>query len=256
MGDPGMYARNAAAMWASLAPWSQVLPAPPGVLAAGLPAQAMTRVILSRPAGGEATRHVGALLAGVPTCGQIVVEDSFGELSPPPAGGVSVDRMPVMVRPAAAVPVAAPGAGTVVAQVTSEASLAQAERVIVDGFPLPALQPYRRGRALPALVLVRAGWQVWLACRDGDPAAACCCYDDGAVVGIYWLATLAAHRSHGLGRAVMAAALRAHPGRPAALVATAAGRPLYASLGFAEVSLAAWYRKPPRPPAVAASSAP
>src|SRR5262249_61403048 len=33
-------------------------------------------------------------------------------------------------------------------------------------------------------------------------------------------------------------------GRPAALVATAAGEPLYSSLGFRAVSEAAWYRKP------------
>ncbi len=35
---------------------------------------------------------------------------------------------------------------------------------------------------------------------------------------------------------------RRRPGRPAVLVATAAGQPLYASLGFAAVAEAAWYR--------------
>jgi hypothetical protein len=43
----------------------------------------------------------------------------------------------------------------------------------------------------------------------------------------------------------MAAALGASPGRPAALVATAAGEPLYASLGFTAVAEATWYRFPP-----------
>jgi len=85
---------------------------------------------------------------------------------------------------------------------------------------------------------------VWLARRDGEPAAACCTYDDGAALGVYWLATLPQHRSHGLGRAIMSAALTTCAGRPAALVATAAGEPLYASLGFQTVSEAAWYRQP------------
>ena len=73
-------------------------------------------------------------------------------------------------------------------------------------------------------------------------AAACCTYDDGAALGVYWLAALPEHRSAGLGRAVMCAALTAGPGRPVVLVATAAGVPLYSSLGFATVSEAAWYR--------------
>ena len=93
-------------------------------------------------------------------------------------------------------------------------------------------------------MLTVPGWRAWLAYRGGEPAAACCTYDDGAALGVYWLATLPEHRSHGLGRAVMAAALAACPGRPAALTATAAGEPLYASLGFHAVSEAAWYRKP------------
>ena len=52
---------------------------------------------------------------------------------------------------------------------------------------------------------------------------------------MYWLAALPEHRSAGLGRAVMCAALAACPGRPAVLVATAAAESLYSSLGFAAV---------------------
>ena len=129
-------------------------------------------------------------------------------------------------------------------QAADPGTLAQAERVIVDGFPQRALQPYRPGRSLPPLVLAVPGWRTWLAYLDGEPAAACCTYDDGATVGVYWLATLPRHRSRGLGRAIMSAALGAAPGRPAVLVATAAGEPLYAALGFQAVSEAAWYRAP------------
>jgi GNAT superfamily N-acetyltransferase len=148
--------------------------------------------------------------------------------------------MPLMLRPAgSAVP---PGNGAAVVLVADQEALVQAERVIVDGFPRPALQPYRPGRMLPPQVLTRPGWRTWLAYRDGRPAAACCTYDDGAALGVYWLAALPQHRSAGLGRAVMCAALAASPGRPAVLVATAPGAPLYSSLGFAAVSEAAWYR--------------
>src|SRR5262245_18746693 len=118
---------------------------------------------------------------------------------------------------------AANGSGVRIVRAADREPLAQAERVIVDGFPRRALRPYRPECMLPPLVLAIPGWRTWLAYRDGEPAAACCTYDDGAALGIYWLATLPEHRSNGLGRAVMCAALRCYAERPAALVATAAG---------------------------------
>jgi GNAT superfamily N-acetyltransferase len=255
-----IYAHNAAAMWASLEPWSRVVPGtPPRLLAIEIAAQRATRVILLA-ASAAGPGQIGALLASAAGRGRVVVEDSFGELTLPAGDGVTVQRMPVMVRaaggsgPAADGGTGPPAAGRAtglaagpgirVVQAADRATLAEAERVIVDGFPQRALQPYRPGRSLPPLVLSVPGWRVWLARRDGEPAAACCTYDDGAALGIYWLATSPQHRSRGLGRAIMSAALTSCGGRPAALVATAAGVPLYASLGFQAVSEAAWYRKP------------
>jgi GNAT superfamily N-acetyltransferase len=173
-----------------------------------------------------------------------VVEDSFGGLALRAGDGITVDRMPVMVRPADGTGPLPADPRVRVAPAADAATLAQAERVIVDGFPQRALQPYRPGRSLPPLTLTTPGWRTWLAYRGGEPAAACCTYDDGAVLGVYWLATLPEHRSHGLGRAVMATALAACPTRPAALITSAAGEPLYSSLGFQAVSEAALYRKP------------
>jgi GNAT superfamily N-acetyltransferase len=237
-----MYAVNAAAMWESREPWSRVLPGmPPGLSVTEVPAQALVRVILRRPFAAD-PGPIGALLARARHPGRIVVEDAFGELRLPAGDGITVGRMPVMVRAAGPAGPAAPGPGVRVVPAADPGTVAQAERVIVDGFPQRALQPYRPGRSVPPLVLSVPGWRTWLAYRGGEPAAACCTYDDGAALGVYWLATLPEHRSHGLGRAVMAAALTASPGRPAALVATAAGEPLYSSLGFRVVSEAAWYR--------------
>jgi GNAT superfamily N-acetyltransferase len=240
-----LYAGNAAAMWASLAPWSRLRPGTaPGVAAIEIPPQRAGRVIL-RWRGAAAARQPGALVTAVGLHGRVVVEDSFGDLVPPRDRavrneGVTVDRMPLMLRPAGGV--APPGNGAAVALVADQEALVQAERVIVDGFPRPALQPYRPGRMLPPQVLTTPGWRIWLAFHDGKPAAACCTYDDGAALGVYWLAALPEHRSAGLGRAIMCTALAASPGRSAVLVATAAGVPLYSSLGFAAVSEATWYR--------------
>lgn len=242
--DPGLYVRNTVAMWASLAPWTQASEGTPDWSVIGIPAQDTVRVILQRPLRAGVAGPVTAMLAGQREYGRMVVEDSFGGPLLPAADGVTVDRMPVMVRPAGQALPAASGIRT--ARVTSPGLLGEADRVIVDGFPRRSLQPYRPGRSLPALALRVPGWRVWLAWDGGTPAAACCSYDDGTSLGIYWLATLPRSRSRGLGRAVLTAALAAAPARPAVLTATAAGQPLYTSLGFRAVSTAAWYRAPGR----------
>jgi GNAT superfamily N-acetyltransferase len=239
-----LYADNAAAMWLSLAPWSRPVPGTaPGVAAVDLPAQRGGRIIL-RWRGAAGSKQPGALVRAVGLHGRVVVEDSFGDLAPrrhrsTRDGDVTVDRMPLMLRPAGRAPRENQAA---VALVADHEALVQAERVIVDGFPRPALQPYRPGRMLPPWVLTTPGWRTWLAYRHGRPAAACCTFDDGTTLGVYWLAALPEHRSAGLGRAIMCAALAACPNRPAVLVATAVGVPLYSSLGFAAAAEAVWYR--------------
>lgn len=242
-----LYARNAVAMWAGLAPLSRLVPGtPPGVAVIDIPVQRATRIILRWP-GAAGRGQLGALVTAAGRRGRVVVEDSFGDLVLPAPGNAVVDRMPLMLRAAAGLACPGNGADARVTPVAGGDALAQAERVIVDGFPRQALQPFRPGRMLPAAALAVPGWRAWLACHGGEPAAACVSYDDGAALGIYWLATLPGYRSLGLGRAVMAAALGDCPGRPAVLVATAAGEPLYSSLGFAAVSEAAWHRLPGPP---------
>ncbi len=249
-GDAGIYLTNATAMWRSLAPHARDHA---GHFRAELPA--VTRILLTRPATPAA---VARLIDDAAPDPAVVVEDVFGAA---PAGtpGVRVLRMPVMVRPAApvvppaavappAAPVAPPGVPVAppaapVVRGAGEGERADAERVVVDGFPLPLHQPLVRGRALPPRVLRLPGWRVWLAHHGGRPAAAVCTYDDGAAVGVYWLATLPGYRSRGLARAALSTAIAAHPDRSCTLVATDAGVPLYESLGFRTVATTTWLNR-------------
>lgn len=232
MNHPRVYTGNAAGMWSSL---GQTIATPSGVF--GVAAHGGSRYLIQRLPAAQA---IGALLGAIPAAGRVVVEDPYGLPELPIPAAMTTLRMPVMNRPAS--PVApANGAGASVVQVADTHTLADAERVMVDGFPQRHLQPWVPGRALPPRVLKLPGWRVWLARRRGEPAAAGYTYDDGAAVGVYWLATLPEHRSAGVGKAVMTAMLAAHPGRTATLVSTEAGVPLYTGLGFSAVSTATWY---------------
>jgi GNAT superfamily N-acetyltransferase len=232
MDDPGIYTANAATMWSGVA---TSITAPDGVLGVATPTE--TRYLACR---GLAPAVVAALTDTVAVSGRLVVEDPDSQAVSPVSGTVRVLRMPVMYRlPHPVTPVDRPG--VTAAAVTDARGLAVAERVIVDGFPQPHAQPWVAGWTLPPRVLELPGWQVWLACRDGVPAAAGYTFNDGAACGVYWIATLPEHRSAGLGRAVLTAMLAAQPARTATLVATDSGAPLYTNMGFTPVATATRY---------------
>src|SRR5581483_7236556 len=193
MAGPDLYIANSIAAWAVT---DTVTEPTPGV--ARVETQHMTRYLLRRRG-----IDIAPLLESDPGR-RLVVEDSFASPSPALPETVTVKRMPVMVRPAAPTE-PKPRPGVEVHRVSTLDELRTAERVIVAGFPIEG--EVAEGEFLPDKVLGNPHWHVWLAEHDGVPAAGCFTYDDGASVGVYLLATLAEHRSAGLGRAIMTAAV-------------------------------------------------
>ncbi len=228
-----VYVRNAIAMWTAQDPSAQL---DDQLLQVNLTGG--TRIILREPPSVNTLAKISQLAPEH----SVVVEDVFtGPDAAPLTPTARIRRMPVMNRsPGPAEPPTAQ-----VIEVRDPDMLAEAERVVVDGFPFPHKQPWTRGQALPPAVLDLPGWRVWLAYWRGDPAAAAYTCDDGDATGVYWLATLPAHRNHGLARAVMTTAIAARPEHEVTLVATEAGRPLYESLGFTAVAMASWHIRPP-----------
>ncbi|MEY9837392.1 GNAT family N-acetyltransferase [Streptacidiphilus sp. EB103A] len=165
---------------------------------------------------------------------------------PPRAGR----RRPGPVAGSTAGPAAHPGAGpasapaTEVVEARRESELADVERVVVEGFPVAARMPWRRGETFPAGWNALGGRRSWLVRLRGEPAGACVSWDDGSSVGVYWVAVLPEHRSRGIARELMATVLLAHADRPAVLSATLLGEPLYRRLGFVEQGVATWWRYP------------
>ncbi|MFC4565236.1 GNAT family N-acetyltransferase [Nocardiopsis mangrovi] len=242
-----LYVENAARMWPCRGPeFHRPLPVPVGALLHRVPRMETWRGLLTRRLCAAPPELVEPAVA---RRGPYTLEDPFGALDWEGPVPDRVAEYPVMVlRPGtggnAGDGVPAPGgggrSGIRVAPIAGPADLAAAERVIAEGFPVPAALPLLPGGFLPPRILDDPAAGVLLARSAGCPAAACVTYDSGGAVGVYWLATLPEYRSRGLGRAVMDSVRAAHPGRVLTLVATPDGAPLYASMGFAEVSRSCW----------------
>lgn len=248
MADYMIHARNAAAMWWALADghgellaWMrQVRILQPS------PYHALRAIVLDAGATSEGTmQRVRALVLPRSDLPRRIVEDSSGTLDLRPYGFEPRFRMTVMLRRPGSPATPARGEPGPVTVATEAETLAVAERVIAAVFPPARVEADMLGRTMPPRVLGIPGWQVWLGCRSDVPAGAAYTYHDGASLGVYQVATLPEHRSHGVARSLMESILAAHPDVAVTLTATEQGRPLYERLGFHAISEAVWWAPSP-----------
>jgi GNAT superfamily N-acetyltransferase len=122
--------------------------------------------------------------------------------------------------------------------------LAAAERVLVEGYPMPELLPLTAGDLL-GRSLLDGDTRVWLADVDGEPAATAVAHTAAGVTLVEFVATMPAFRGRGAGAAVTWAATLSDPRRPAVLLASDDGRPVYERMGyFAVERWTVWLRLP------------
>ena len=158
-----------------------------------------------------------------------------------PYGLVLLGHPPLMVRfPAAhAVPARE---GVEVREVHDPGALAAAERVLVEGYPMPDLEPLSPGELLGPSILGPAT-RVWLAYVDGQPAATATAHVAAGATLLEYVATLSSARGRGAGTAVTWAATTADPSQPAMLIASDDGRPVYEQMGYVAIQRwSAWLR--------------
>ncbi len=148
---------------------------------------------------------------------------------------------PLMVRFPAPRPAADP-TGVDVREVTDADGLAVAERVLVEGYPMPELEPVRRGELLGPRIL-DGPTRVWLAYVEGSPVAVAAAHTHSAITLVEYVAALPAARGRGAGSAVTWAATLAEPDLPAVLIASDEGRPVYERMGYRAIERwSAWLR--------------
>lgn len=205
-----------------------------------------TRVILRGPVTGEVQRaSLNRLVEGATV--PVVVEDPFGtvdlraqRLVPRSLSVMGAGPFTDHAIPPDALPTEQPGIN--VHRVDGdERRLLEADRIVVEGFPLTSFQPYLPGRMLPLALLQMPHISVFVADHLGVPSGTCLTVKDRhGVGGVYWVAVMPDHRSTGIGRALMLAAMRELAGQPMVLCATPQGAPLYRKLGF-ETALSTTY---------------
>ncbi len=152
-----------------------------------------------------------------------------------PAGLRLMGHPPFMVR--------APGgsapplpAGVTVAEVTTSADLATWDRVVAEGFPMPA------SPAPPSLL--GGAHRFWLARVDGQPAGTAASFTHHGVTDVEAVSTLPAYRGRGVGAAITWAATLADPAVPAVLIASDLGRGVYERMGYlAVMRWTLWFRE-------------
>lgn len=129
--------------------------------------------------------------------------------------------------------------GVEVHEVTDAATLAVAEQVLVDGYPLPGTRP----GDLFAPPLLDGATRVFLAHVDGVPVAVAAAHHDAGTTLVEYVAALPSARGRGAGAAATWAATTCVPDAPAVLIASDDGRPTYERMGYVAVERwTAWLR--------------
>ena len=198
-------------------------------------------VVLTQPLTAEDAAELLAEVAGlVPPASPYLLLNPWPAPDLTPHGLVLVGHPPLMVRFPAPGPAGEPD-GVRVVEVTDAETLALAERVLIEGFPMAGAAP---GSVLrPGLL--DGTTQVWLGYVDGEPAAVACAHRAAGATLVEYVAALPAARGRGAGAAVTWRATLADPAVPAVLLASDDGRPTYERMGYLALERwAAWLRPP------------
>lgn len=148
-----------------------------------------------------------------------------------PLGFSRVGHPPFMVRPPAEWE-DDPGIPDLeVVQVGDEAGLESFERVLVEAFPIAEMQPVSPREYLAPGVL-NSAWRFLVGYRDGEAVATSATFVGQGVNVVEFVSVRPECRGRGFGAAITAAATRAEPELPAALISSDDGNEVYRRLGY------------------------
>ena len=138
---------------------------------------------------------------------------------------------PLMWRPAGAPLPETPAELRIVPVADDETAFAF-EHVLAYGYPAPQMQPVTEPTVLPPAARVAPGWHHFVGYVDDKPVTAGSAYEGDNLVRVDNIATLDEARGRGYGLAITAAATSVNADKPATLIASDLGRPIYERLGY------------------------
>lgn len=152
---------------------------------------------------------------------------------------------PLLVRPPHDAVPAAERAGTVsLTEVRDPAGLAAWEQVVVDGYPLPELQPFTHGTVAGPDVLGDARVRLWVGNEGDDAVSVGTSFDAFGLASLALGVTLPTARGRGHWWAHATTRLRAHADRWVAGIFSDHSRPLAEALGFVPINRFTLWRIP------------
>jgi hypothetical protein len=151
-----------------------------------------------------------------------------------PHGFQLMGHPPLMIRPAST-PLPEPPPGLRIERVTSADQTRDLERTLIYGYPAPQLQPFESVTMFTPRVFDAPGWAHFVGYEDDKPVAAGSSYAGDRLVRVENIAALPEVRGKGYGRAITAATIGVDLDKPAVLISSDLGRPVYERLGFAPV---------------------
>ena len=144
-----------------------------------------------------------------------------------------VGHPPLMLRPTSTV-TAPPTTSLEVREAATPQQLQDAERVLVEGYPMPDMADLPPGDFYRADV-VEGPTRVFVGYDDGVPVATSAAHSAAGVTVVENVAVLASARGKGAGAALTWAATTSWPGQGAVLIASDDGQPVYERLGYLRI---------------------
>lgn len=139
---------------------------------------------------------------------------------------------PMMLRPPGGDAPATPS-GLRIEEVSDDAGRLAFDRALVEGFPISDVG---EGELVEPGWLDVPGWRMWVGFVDDEPVATAGGVVDDRLQHVEWVSTRPEFRRRGYGEALTWRATLADPSKPALLIASDDGRPVYAAMGYLPVT--------------------
>jgi len=198
----------------------------------GAPFPFVNMVVVRRPIpDADWPEQMARIRAGFPGGQPFVITSPFPTPDLRPLGFTLLGHPPFMMRPAGP-PVDRPTpVGIRIRPVTDSESLAAFERTLIEAYPAGP-----SGSMFHPAILQVPGVTLWLATIDERPVATAATHHAGAVNGVELVSCRSDVRGRGIGAAITWSATLAAPDRPAALIASDSGHPVYNRMGYLSVT--------------------